>query len=475
MELNETILAENFMPGALLQGPANNAETPFADNGYASTGFVILCSALVMFMTPGVGILYSGLSRSKNALTIIMLSFLAYAIVTIQWVIFGFSLSFSETGNRFIGDLSWAGLTTITNQALPKTALTIPAIVFAIYQLQFATVTVAIIFGGVAERVRIIPSALFAFIWTTLVYDPVAYWTWGAHGWIKNFSCLSNMDYDAPCQIGGLDFAGGGPVHMASGAAALAFSIFLGHRKKQGVEDFKPHNIANVFIGTAMLWFGWFGFNAGSALSGTARAGMAGAVTTIAASTGSLTWVLIDAARTGKLSGVAFCSGALAGLVGVTPASGYVTPLAALAIGAITSIFCYIAVASKEIVGVDDSLDAFGIHGMGGFIGSILTAFCATPSIAKLDGMTIEGGVISNGNWKLLGYNLAGAVAILAYSFAVTYAILVTVNLIPGFKFRQTPEDEMLGGDLGEMGEIAYELVSTNGLSEMEKAEKETA
>ncbi|KAJ3275949.1 hypothetical protein HDV01_006816 [Terramyces sp. JEL0728] len=460
------------MPAALASNPTNSGSVPFVEIGYPSTGFVLISAALVMVMTPGVGILYSGLSRSKNALTIIMLSMLAYAVVAIQWVVMGFSLTFSETGSPFIGNFEWAGLVGADQQGMALTAVTIPMIVFALYQMQFATVTVAIIFGGVTERVRLLPSIIFIFVWTTLIYDPVAYWTWGARGWIKNMSCISSAAdlSQTPCQVGGIDFAGGGPVHMASGAAALAFCIFLGKRKGG---DFKPHNVSNVFIGTALVWMGWFGFNAGSALDATARAGMAGVVTTVAASAGALGWVLCDGIRTKKLSGIGFCSGALAGLVGITPAAGYVTPLASILIGFVTAVLCYFAVMAKELIGFDDSLDAFGLHGVGGFVGSILTAFCASSYVTLLDSLGIPGGVVVNGNWHLLGYNIAGSVSILTYSFVGTYVIILIINYIPGLHFRQSEEQEMLGGDICEMGEVAYELVpATNEIPSM-KNEKD--
>jgi Amt family ammonium transporter len=228
---------KQLMPSATLEGSTigvSKEQVPFKEFGFASIGFVLICSALVMLMTPGVGLLYSGLTRTKNALTMIMISFLAYAVVSVQWVIFGFSLTFSETGSPFIGNFDFAGFKDVFGQSLGLTAVSVPSIVFALYQLQFAAVTAAIIFGAVTERVRLLPSIIFVFVWTTLVYDPVAYWTWAARGWLKSMSCLGTLALDqTPCNVGGIDFAGGGPVHMASGFAALAFCIFLGRRKRQ--------------------------------------------------------------------------------------------------------------------------------------------------------------------------------------------------------------------------------------------------
>ncbi|KAJ2994411.1 hypothetical protein HDV02_001586 [Globomyces sp. JEL0801] len=461
-----------FMPAALTTSAANNASTPIVENGFPSTGFILICSALVMLMTPAVGLFYSGLSHSRNALTIIMISFLSYAVVCIQWICFGFSLSFAENGSPVIGNFNMAGFTNVLGQGLSLTAPAVPAIVFALYQLQFATVTVAIVFGAVCERVRLIPSIVFMFLWTTLVYDPVAYWTWAARGWIRNMSCLSTIALDqTPCQIGGLDFAGGGPVHIASGAAALAFCIFLGKKK---TEETKPHNVTFVFIGTALLWFGWFGFNAGSSVNATARSGMAALVTTVSASAGGLTWMVIDSIPSGKLSGVGFCSGVIAGLVGITPAAGFVAPWAAIVIGVISSACCNYATNAKDFLGYDDHLDAFGLHGVGGIVGNLLTGFFASKSIATLDGGVINGGFVDS-NWVLLGYQAIGSLAIFVYSALITYLLLLLINLVPGLKLRISEEKEILGLDVGEMGEVAYELAqngTATALSDM-KTEKE--
>jgi Amt family ammonium transporter len=463
---------EDIMPASLLTSSVNNATTPYVEIGHASTGFILVCSALVMLMTPGVGLLYSGLSRAKNALTLVMLSFLSYAVVSVQWVAFGFSLTFSETGSPFIGNFEMAGFSNVFTQSLPLTATAIPVIVFALYQMQFAAVTLAIIFGSVSERIRLLPSVIFMFFWTTLVYDPIAYWHWGARGWLKNLSCLNTLSLDqTPCLVGGLDFAGGGPVHMASGTAALAFCIFLGHRKRLAHDEFKPHNVTNVFLGTALLWFGWFGFNAGSALAATSRAGMAGFVTTVAASAGGLAWVFCDYLRIKKLSGVGFCSGAIAGLVGITPAAGFVSPWAAIIIGAVTGVCCCYAIRLKDILGYDDALDAFGLHGVGGFVGSVMTGiFTSKNLVYTLDAVSIDGGII-DGNWTLLGYNMAGAAAIVGYAFVVTLLILYVINSIPGLNFRPNEHDELIGGDLGEMGEIAYHMVHSDILPDMKEKE----
>ena len=449
----------DVMPATFTTSSQNGASTPFVEVGYASTGFLIMCSAIVMIMTPAVGMLYSGLARTEHALSVMLLCCLAYAIVSIQWVIFGFSLSFSESSySPFIGNLAYVGLEGLTWQALPLSAPAVSGIVYALYQLQFATVTVAIIFGSVIERIHILPSILFMFVWTTCIYDPIAYWTWGAHGWVRNMSCLSSIgEGKTPCQIGGLDFAGGGPVHMASGTAALAFCIFLGRRKHVEETDAepKPHSVMNVFLATVLLWMGWFGFNGGSALAATPRAGYAAMVTTIAASAGGVTWSLIDCIKTKRFSGIAFCSGAVAGLVGITPASGYVNAWSAILIGIITAAGVVLALPIKGHFGYDDATDAWGLHGVGGFIGNICTGLFASKAIPTLDGTVIPGGLFFDGTGYLLGYNLAAAAATVAYSFVGTLIIIFLIDKIPGLSFRLDEEHERKGTDIAIMGETA--------------------
>ena len=320
----------------------------YVEIGYASTAFMVVCSALVMVMTPAVGLLYSGLTRSKNALTMVMLSFLCYSVVALQWFIWGYSLAFSETGSVFYGDFANGGLFKVGVLG-HASAPNIPAILFCLYQMQFACVTASLIFGAVTDRIRLIPSIIFIFCWTTLVYDPIAYWYWAPKGWLKVW--------------GALDFAGGGPVHMSAGFSALAFCIFIGHRKSAPGDNFRPHNMPSVFLGTALLWFGWFGFNGGSALAATPRAAMAALVTTLAAACGSLSWTLVEYFGSGKLSGLAFCSGAIAGLICITPGAGFVHPWAAVIIGLSAGVACCYAIRLKGILGYDDALDVFGLHG----------------------------------------------------------------------------------------------------------------
>lgn len=444
----------------------NNGDVPFNETGYASLGFITVCAALVFIMTPGLGFFYSGLSAPKNALTLIMLSMLSMAIVTFQWFIFGFSLSFSETGSPFIGNSDFFGMKNLGASALPGTAPAIPGIAFSLYQLMFATVTPAIIFGSVSERVRILPNLIFLFCWTTLVYDPVAYWSWANRGWIRNMSCISSLYVEggAPCQLGSLDFAGGGPVHVASGFAGLAYCLLIGKRRSA---EGKPHNVAYVFLGTALLWFGWFGFNGGGAVAATPRAAMAAMVTTLCASVSAMTWCLFDYIFTRKLSGIGFCTGAVVGLVVITPASGFVAPWAAVVMGIIAGILINLACRLKPYLGLyDDTLDAFGAHGLGGFLGSTLTGIFHQKWVAKLDGTNTLGSAI-DGFPTQIGYQIAGSLAIASYSFVVSFIILFVINKIPGLHLRYTETEERLGADMVEMGEVAYSILPSEMIAEV--------
>ncbi|KAJ1561138.1 hypothetical protein HK096_005866 [Nowakowskiella sp. JEL0078] len=386
------------------------------DHGSASTGYMIINAALVFLMIPGIGFFYSGMSRSKNALSMIMITFLTCSIVTVQWVAFGFSLTFSETGSAVIGNCQFCGLINVDARSLPLTASQIP----------------------------------------------VSDWTWSARGWLRNLACLDTIAADkTPCQFGVLDFAGGGPVHVCSGFSGLAYSMILGRRRRMRSESFRPHNMTLVFLGTALLWFGWFGFNAGSALDATPRAAMAGLTTTIATASGALAWCLWDMIFSGQMSGLGFCSGAVAALVGITPGAGFVEPWAAIVIGALSGVLCNLGCRLKGLFGFDDALDAWGIHGVGGFFGSILTGIFAQKVITTLDGSSIQGGAI-DGNWIQIAYQLASVVTIGSYSFIMTFLILLALDIIPGLHLRPTEADEAIGADITEMGEMAYELLPQN-------------
>ncbi|KAI0428678.1 ammonium transporter [Xylaria sp. FL1042] len=434
--------------------------TGVADPGYSSGetnlnvfyesgdfAWILTASALVLLMIPGVGFFYSGLARRKSALSLIMLAMLSVAVVDFQWFFWGYSLAFSHTGSAYIGDLSNFGL--MKTLAQPSVGSTkIPDLLFCLYQGMFAAITPALAIGAAVDRARILPCIVFIFIWSTIVYDPIAYWTWNANGW----SFI----------LGGLDFAGGTPVHISSGAAALAFSIMLGKRsgyaKSSGL-PYRPHNVTHIVLGTVFLWVGWFGFNGGSALAANLRAVMACIVTHLAASVGGITWVLLDYRLERKWSVVGFCSGAISGLVAITPASGFVTPWAAVIFGVVGGIGCNIATKLKFLMGADDALDIFAVHAIGGVIGNLLTGLFAADYIAALDGSTVIPGGWINHNYVQLGYQIADSVAGFSYSFVLTCVILFLMNLIPGLSLRVKPEEEDIGIDDIQLGEFAYDYV----------------
>ncbi|KAL2195212.1 ammonium transporter AmtB-like domain-containing protein [Corynascus similis CBS 632.67] len=435
-----------------ISGVANQGGDPMTEdvNEYYAAGdfaWIMTCSALVLLMVPGVGFFYSGLARRKSALALIWLALISIAVAGFQWFFWGYSLTFSHTGSAYIGDLSNFGLMKVLAQPSVGSSK-IPDILFCLYQGMFAAITPALAIGAAADRGRMLPCIVFIFIWATIVYDPIAYWTWNANGW--------------SFKMGGLDFAGGTPVHISSGAAALAYSLMLGKRtgysKVNGL-PYRPHNVTHVVLGTVFLWVGWFGFNGGSALSSNMRAVMACVVTHIAACVGGLTWCLLDYRLERKWSTVGFCSGAIAGLVAITPGSGFVPPWSAFIFGIVGGIVCNFATKLKFLIGIDDALDIFAEHGVGGIVGNILTAFFASDYIARLDGSTkIPGGWV-NHNWVQLGYQIADSVAGFAYSFVMTCVILFLMNLIPGLSLRVSAEEEDTGLDDGELGEFAYDYV----------------
>lgn len=397
-------------------------------------------------MVPGVGLFYSGLLRRKNALSMIMLSICAIAVASFQWFFWGYSLAFSDTASVFIGDLKHFGLMNVLD-APSIGSSRIPALLFCAYQCMFAIITIALACGGFAERSRIGPVCVFMFVWLTIVYCPIACWTWNANGWTF--------------VLGGLDFAGGTPVHISSGTASLAIALYLGKRRGYGTERlaYKPHNTTFVVLGTVFLWFGWFGFNGASALSANLRAVQACIVTNLAASVGGLTWMLLDWRLEKKFSAVGFCSGAVAGLVGITPAAGFVGSPSAVAIGFVTAVCANFGTKIKYLIRIDEALDVFASHGIGGFVGCILTGLFADSRVAGFDGATeIPGGWI-NHNYVQLGKQIADAVSGMAWSFVVTTIILWAMHFIPGLRLRCTEEEEIVGVDDAFLGEWAYDYV----------------
>ncbi|EIW55877.1 ammonium transporter [Trametes versicolor FP-101664 SS1] len=408
--------------------------------------WVLASTALVWLMIPGVGFFYSGLLRRKNALSMIWASMMTLAVVSFQWFFWGFSLAFSETGSAYIGDLKYFGLKGVLEKPSIGSAK-VPSLIYCVFQLMFAAITPMLAIGAIAERGRLGPTMVFVFIWSTIVYDPIACWTWNSNGW--------------SFVLGGLDFAGGTPVHISSGTAALAISVFLGKRRGYGTERlaYKPHNTTYVVLGTVFLWFGWFGFNGGSALAANLRAVQACIVTNLAASVGGLTWMLWDYRLERKWSAVGFCSGAIAGLVAITPASGYVGSPAAVLFGVMAGSLCNFATQLKFVFGYDDCLDIFASHAIGGLIGNILTGLFAQSSVASFDGSApIAGGWLDH-HYIQLGYQIADSVAGMSYSFVMTTIILWIMHFIPGLSLRATEEAEILGIDDAEMGEFAYDYV----------------
>ncbi|KAK4132263.1 ammonium transporter [Trichocladium antarcticum] len=440
-----------YIPLAPYNGKGATGGDPLTDdlNVWYQSGdiaFMIIATALVLFMVPGVGFFYSGLARRKSALSLIWLSVMSAAVTTFQWFFWGYSLTFSRGANAYIGDLAHFGL----NAVLARPSIgsnRIPDLLFALYQGMFSCVTVALATGAVAERGRMLPCVIFMFIWATVIYDPIACWTWNPNGW-------SN-------KMGGLDFAGGTPVHIASGSAALAYSMMLGKRRGHGTHElnYRPHNVTHIVMGTVFLWVGWFGFNAGSALSANMRAIMAAVVTNLAAGVGGITWCLLDYRLERKWSTVGFCSGVVAGLVAITPGSGYVPAWAAVPSGILGAAVANYATKLKFLLRIDDALDIFAVHAVGGLVGNICTALFASSHIARLDGVSvIKGGWVDH-NWLQLPIQLADSFTGGAYSFVGTCAILFVLNLVPGLHLRAEEGCEVLGMDDAEIGEFAYDYV----------------
>jgi Amt family ammonium transporter len=396
-----------------------------------ATAWILAATALVMIMTPGVGFFYGGLVRRKNLISMITLSFVAFALVSIQWVVIGYSLAFGNNPagalNGFIGDLQYLGLNNVGLEAGPYSAA-IPGLLFMVFQLVFATVTMAIVTSGIAERVKFSAYLVFALIWTTIVYDPLAHWVWGG-GWAAQF--------------GALDFAGGTVVHISSGFAALALALVIGRRVGFGKYVMEPNNIPLTILGAALLWFGWFGFNAGSAVAANGLAANAFVTTNTAAAAGAMAWLLVSWIN-GKPSSLGFVSGAVAGLVAITPGAGYVTPMAAILIGAVGGIFCYGVMLWRIRKGLDESLDAWAIHGMGGLWGALATGIFAIAAVNGASGL-IEGNV------NQFVANAAGAFAAVIYAFVVTYVLAVIIDKTIGL--RVTEEEEYVGLDISQHGE----------------------
>ena len=399
------------------------------------TAFVLISAALVMFMTPGLALFYGGMVRSKNVMSTIMQSFILIGVVSVQWALWGYSLAFGPDKGGLIGGLEWIGLRGVGLDPNPDYAATVPHQAFMIYQAMFAVITPALITGAFAERIRFGGFLLFTVCWATLVYDVVAHWVWGTGGWLR--------------QMGALDFAGGTVVHISSGVSALACAALIGRRRGYGHDQILPHNLTMTVLGAGILWFGWFGFNAGSALSSGRLATSAFVATNTAAAAAALAWMILDWLHKGKPTVLGAASGVVAGLVGITPAAGFVGPMSSIAVGAGASLVCYLAVEIKAKAGYDDSLDAFGIHGVGGTWGALATGLFAS----KLVNEAGNNGLFF-GNPSQLGVQALGVLATGVYSFVVTFILFKIINPIAGM--RVEPEDEVTGLDLTQHGERGY-------------------
>ena len=387
------------------------------------TAFIIICTALVMLMTPAVGLFYGGMVRRKNIISMMGLAFVAFAVVSIQWVVFGYSLAFGTDIGGFIGGLDYLML-----NGVGLGGDGIPDLLFMVFQLVFAALTLAIITSGAAERVKLSSFIVFGLLWTTLVYDPLAHWAWGG-GWAS--------------QLGALDFAGGTVVHISSGFGALALCLVLGVRKGFGKYGMEPYNVPMTLLGAALLWFGWFGFNAGSELAADGIAANAFVVTNTAAAAGALAWMVASWIR-GKPATLGLVSGAVAGLVAITPAAGFVDMPASLVIGAMAGLICYGALLWRQKKGIDESLDAWAVHGVGGLFGALATGIFATAVIGGTDGLLY-------GNVDQFLIQALDAVVAMGYAFVVTYILAKVVDRVMGLRVDE--KEEYVGLDISQHGE----------------------
>ena len=402
----------------------------------ADTAWILVSTALVLLMTPGLALFYGGMVRGKNVLSTFMHSFFAIGVMTLQWVVVGYSLAFApDVGGGLLGGFDYVLLRGVGFEPGPAAA-TIPHLLFMAFQMMFAIITPALISGAFAERLKFSTYTIFILLWGTLVYDPIAHWVWGPDGWLL--------------KRGALDFAGGTVVHLSAGISALVFAIVLGKR----VNPTPPHNLPFTLVGAGLLWFGWFGFNAGSALTAGGKAALALVNTHVAAAAAAVAWAIVEWIRQGKPTALGVGSGLVAGLVAITPAAGFVSPLSALAIGAIAAPVCFFAVLMKTKLKYDDSLDAFGIHGVGGALGALLTGVFASalwnnPAAPE---QGIEG--LLTGNPALLREQAFGVLASGAYAAIVTFVLLKVLDATMGLRVPEDAERE--GLDVSLHGEEAY-------------------
>jgi len=399
------------------------------------TTWILISSALVMLMTPGLALFYGGMVRRKNVLSTVMMSFALLGVIGVLWVLYGYSLGFGPDLGGFVGKLDWVGLMGVGQEPSGVYASTVPHLAFMVFQGMFAIITVALWTGGVVERTRFGAFLVLAVLWFTVVYCPIAHWVWGDGGWLA--------------QMGSLDFAGGAVVHINAGMSALALALLLGPRR--GFKDrmpMEPHNIPMVVLGAGLLWFGWFGFNGGSALTSGGIASSAFVATNISAAAAAVTWMLLGWYHR-RPSALGVATGAVAGLVAITPGAGFVQPIAAIPIGAVASVICFYCMLLRTKSGVDESLDVWAVHGMGGIWGALATGIFATVAVnpGGADGLLA-------GNPLLLAKQLASVVAVGAFAFGATWALGKAVDATIGLRVSQ--EEEMVGLDISQHGERAY-------------------
>ncbi len=421
-----------------------------------NTAWMLMSTALVLFMTPGLAFFYGGMVRSKNVLGMLMQNFSAIGLIAVLWVVVGFSLAFGDGGNGgVLGNLDFVGLQDVAGDVGPEFfALSIPFVLFAAYQMTFAVITPALITGATADRMKFSAYLVFIGAWLLLVYAPIAHWVFGG-GWLF--------------ELGALDFAGGAVVHMNAGAAALAVVLVLGKRKGWGRDAMLPHSLPLTLLGTGILWFGWFGFNAGSALGANAVAAQALMNTFLAASAGLMGWILVERLRDGHATTLGAASGAVAGLVAITPAAGFVGGLSPLVIGFVAGVVCLLAISLKNRFGYDDSLDVVGVHLVGGLTGALLLGLFADSRVNELafDGLFLGGGA------GLLVDQIVASAATLAYSFVVSLIIAKVIDGVMGL--RVSPDQELEGLDRSQHAETAYvltDLGSSFGASDTHASDK---
>jgi len=409
----------------------------------ADNAWVLASSALVLLMTPGLAMFYGGMTRAKNVLSTMMHSFFLMGLASIIWLFYGFSLAFApDAFGGLLGGTNYFGLNGIGGALFPDLAdatktMTIPGSTFMIFQCMFAVITPALISGAFAERMKFSSFIVFMILWMTVVYCPIAHWVWGPGGWLSG--------------LGALDFAGGTVVHINAGVAALACALVIGKRKGYGTAAMPPHNLTLTLLGAGLLWFGWFGFNAGSALTAGESASMAFVVTHMATASAAMSWVFAEWIIKGKPTTLGVASGAVAGLVAITPASGYVGPISSVILGAVAGVVCYLAVLAKSKLGYDDSLDVVGVHGIGGTWGAIATGLFASKAInaSAADGLFF-------GNPGQVWIQLLAVVVTIVYSFVLSLVILYIVKAVMGL--RVSEEDEVAGVDTSVHGEAGYNL-----------------